>query len=57
MNSYNYPYTDEIGNYRYATVGGRPIKIYKKLGLSESMKISVAKKFRKKLKKLPKKII
>ena len=40
MNDYNYPYSDEIGNYRYATVGGRRIKIYEKLGLSESMKIS-----------------
>lgn len=40
MNDYNYPYSDEIGNYRYATVGGRSIKIYEKLGLSESMKIS-----------------
>lgn len=45
MNDYNYPYNDEIGNYRYATVGGRRIKIYEKLGLSESMKIS--KKFNK----------
>lgn len=45
MNDYNYPYSDEIGNYRYATVGGRRIKIYEKLGLSESMKTS--KKFNK----------
>lgn len=45
MNDYNYLYSDEIGNYRYATVGGRRIKIYEKLGLTESMKIS--KKFNK----------
>lgn len=45
MKDYEYPYNDELGNYRYATVGGKHIKIYEKLGLTESMKIS--KKFNK----------
>lgn len=45
INTYKYPYSDENGAYTWTTVGGKKIKIYEKLGLSESMKIS--KKFNK----------
>ena len=58
MKDYEYPYNDELGNYRYVTVGGKRIKIYEKLGLAESMKKS--NKFERiisKLKKSPKKNI
>lgn len=37
---YEYNQSDEKGAYRWATVGGKRIKIYEKLGLSESMKES-----------------
>lgn len=42
---YKYPYSDENGSYTWATRGGKHIKIYKKLGLAESMKLS--KKYKK----------
>ena len=37
---YEYNQSDEKGTYRWATVGGKRIKIYEKLGLAESMKQS-----------------
>lgn len=52
MKDYEYPYNDELGNYRYATIGGKRIKIYEKLGLAESMKKS--NKFKKIINKLKK---
>lgn len=51
---YEYNQSDEKGAYRWATVGGKRIKIYEKLGLAESMKQSG--KFKKEDKETTKKV-
>lgn len=50
---YEYNQSDEKGAYRWATIGGKRIKIYEKLGLAESMKQS--RKFKKENKETTKK--